>query len=108
MRRELAASPRWELLLGLINRLPYEPASRYRAEELLGGGEFFGYSYDSARLNDLIDMLDLNTRAGAQRKAKLKPIAQRPDVRQPKKTSFSVQDMLDPGVVHQFAAIFGG
>lgn len=65
----------------------------YRSEQL-GGEEWFGYGFDSARLNDLMDLLFLNMRATAQQKAEYESIAPRPDTTQTKvHTAKRVRDM---------------
>lgn len=70
-----------DLLVGLIERLPHEPRSLWRARQL-GGEEFFGWSGDSTRLADLIDLTEFTARASAVNKAKPAQIAPRPQPKQ--------------------------
>lgn len=67
------------ILTSMIQRLPYEPRSMWRAKEQLGGPEWYGWSRESAGLADLVDLMDLNTRATAQQRAKYQPLAPRPE-----------------------------
>lgn len=53
---------RLPLVETLLERLPHEPWSLYRAKQL-GGDHWFGYSADSERLNALIDGQTLQTKA---------------------------------------------
>ena len=55
----------------LLERLPNEPWSMYRANEL-GGPQWFGYSHDSERLLEGLDRLALLTKATAVNKATLR------------------------------------
>lgn len=64
-------------MLGLCERLAHEPRSLWRAKQL-GGPHFFGWSGDSMRLADIIDMLYLNTQVSAVNKGKPKEVAVRP------------------------------
>ena len=59
------------LVSQLLERLPHEPWSLYRANEL-GGDQWFGYSHDSERLNEALDRLALMIKASATNKATLK------------------------------------
>lgn len=59
------------LVSQLLERLPYEPWSLYRANEL-GGPQWFGYSHDSERLLEALDRLALLTKATAVNKVSLR------------------------------------
>lgn len=67
----------------MISRLDYEPLSHLRASkraEEFGTplGYWLGWDEKSVRLAEIVDMLFMNTRASAQRKAKYEQIAPRP------------------------------
>lgn len=62
---------RLRLVESLLERLPYEPWSLCRAKEL-GDTKWFGYSWDSERLNALLDGQALQTKATSQRKVTLR------------------------------------
>ena len=59
------------LVSQLLERLPHEPWSMYRAAGL-GGPKWFGYSHDSERLSDVLDRLALMIKATAVNKATLR------------------------------------
>lgn len=59
------------LVSQLLERLPHEPWSMYRALEL-GGEKWFGYSHDSERLSDVLDRLSLLIKSTAVNKASLR------------------------------------
>lgn len=59
------------LVSQLLERLPHEPWSMYRAAGL-GGPKWFGYSHDSERLSDVLDRLTLMIKATAVNKATLR------------------------------------
>lgn len=94
---------RVSLVSQLLERLPHEPWSLYRANEL-GGTEWFGYSHDSERLNEALDRLALLVKATAVNKASLKDSETMP--RPNKGGAGSVVSSSDTaGVAAMFAAL---
>lgn len=70
---------RTDLLEQCIERLPYEPWSRWRALEL-GGEKWLGWDLHSSLLADLIDAINFQTSATAvNKKAKLRHPVERPE-----------------------------
>lgn len=67
------------LLKRLIDRLRYESGSRHRVV-MFGDELFWGWDVSAARLSDLVNLLDLNTRASATQKAKPRDLAPWPKV----------------------------
>ena len=61
----------------LLERLSYEPMSLYRAEQL-GGPEWYGYGLAAEAILGVADEVHLNTKAAAQRKARLRESEMRP------------------------------
>nr|DAO81997.1 MAG TPA: hypothetical protein [Caudoviricetes sp.] len=91
------------LVSQLLERLPHEPWSLYRANEL-GGDQWFGYSQDSERLNEALDRLALLIKASATNKASLKDSEMMP--RPMRGNSGSVVSSSDTaGVSALFAAL---
>nr|DAE89176.1 MAG TPA: hypothetical protein [Caudoviricetes sp.]DAG04398.1 MAG TPA: hypothetical protein [Siphoviridae sp. ctyg07]DAS66824.1 MAG TPA: hypothetical protein [Bacteriophage sp.]DAF05546.1 MAG TPA: hypothetical protein [Caudoviricetes sp.]DAK22642.1 MAG TPA: hypothetical protein [Caudoviricetes sp.] len=91
------------LVSQLLERLPHEPWSLYRANEL-GGDQWFGYSHDSERLNEELDRLALLIKASATNKATLKDSEMMP--RPAKANSVSVVSSNDTaGVAALFASL---
>lgn len=92
---EQIGKPRVDLLVQCIERLPYEPWSRWRAREL-GGEKWLGWDLHAALIADLIDAINFQTSATAvNKKAKLSHPVERPE---PKKQTIerrpeSVADM---------------
>lgn len=87
----------------LLERLPYEPWSMYRAKGL-GGEKWFGYSHDSERLSEALDRLALLIKGTAVNKAVLKDSEMMP--RPMKGNSGSVVSSTDTaGVAALFAAL---
>lgn len=67
------------MLWQCVQRLPYEPRSLWRAQEL-GGEKWFGWDLPTSLLADLIDAVKFQTSATAvNKKARLKDPVERPD-----------------------------
>lgn len=72
--------PDVRLLVGLIERLPYEPRSMYRARSL-GDDAWFGWTTEAALLAEMVDMQAFAAAAAAvNKKARHKRIVARPEV----------------------------
>ena len=72
--------PDVRLLVGLIERLPYEPRSMYRARSL-GDDTWFGWTTEAALLAEMVDMQAFAAAAAAvNKKARHKRIVARPEV----------------------------
>ena len=72
--------PDVRLLVGLIERLPYEPRSMYRARSL-GDDDWFGWTTEAALLAEMVDMQAFAAAAAAvNKKARHKRIVSRPEV----------------------------
>ena len=67
------------LLVGLMERLALEPASRYRAS-LLGGDAWFGWSLETDMQSNQLDATYALITAAGWRRPKYKQLAPRPDV----------------------------
>ena len=72
--------PDVRLLVGLIERLPYEPRSMYQARSL-GDDAWFGWTTEAALLAEMVDMQAFAAAAAAvNKKARHKRIVSRPEV----------------------------
>lgn len=75
------------IIEALLDRLAYEPGSMWRAEELLGGREWFGYSLPVQHLAAIVDSITLNSKvSGGVKRPRLKPSDRMtsPEIRKPR------------------------
>lgn len=95
------------LALAYINRLPFEPWSVWRAEQL-GGLEHLGWSHDTYRAADQVDAIMANTAITAHMGQRGKPKMPEPVFRpKVKKEQEPIAQSLDDFDINKLVAMIG-